>query len=113
MAIKITQKEGIQIASFTGIKRFNLAVIEDVKTELKPILSNKETKMVIDFKDINYIDSSGIGCIISLVKTAQVTGAKLKLCGLSEEVHDIFKLLNLESLVDMEDDLESGIQKFL
>ena len=38
---------------------------------LKPILSQEGNKMIFDFKNIEFIDSSGIGCIISLVKTAQ------------------------------------------
>ena len=70
MITKLTEQKGYIIAEFIDLKRFTLAVTEEVKSELKPILSQEGNKMIFDFKNIEFIDSSGIGCIISLVKTA-------------------------------------------
>lgn len=71
MITKLTEQKGCIIAEFIDLKRFTLAVTEEVKSELKPILSQEGNKMIFDFKNIEFIDSSGIGCIISLVKTAK------------------------------------------
>ena len=73
MITKLTEQKGCIIAEFIDLKRFTLAVTEEVKSELKPILSQEGNKMIFDFKNIEFIDSSGIGCIISLVKTANTT----------------------------------------
>ena len=67
MITKLTEQKGCIIAEFIDLKRFTLAVTEEVKSELKPILSQEGNKMIFDFKNIEFIDSSGIGCIISLV----------------------------------------------
>ncbi len=112
MLIEINEKEGIQIARFAKLSRFTLAVTEEVKAELKPVLSVKGTKLIFDLKDINFIDSSGIGCIISLVKAAKSNEASLKLCNLSQEVQNVFELLHLQMILDIEKDVESSIKSY-
>ena len=83
MITKLTEQKGCIIAEFIDLKRFTLAVTEEVKSELKPILSQEGNKMIFDFKNIEFIDSSGIGCIISLVKTAKSNHSEIKLCNIS------------------------------
>lgn len=60
MITKLTEQKGCIIAEFIDLKRFTLAVTEEVKSELKPILSQEGNKMIFDFKNIEFIDSSGI-----------------------------------------------------
>ena len=73
MITKITERQGSLIAEFIDLKRFTLANVEKVKTELTPILAQEHTHLIFDFQKIEFIDSSAIGCIISLVKTAKKT----------------------------------------
>ena len=44
MFTKLTEQNGCAVAEFTDVKRFTLAIIEDVKAELKPTLSNRREK---------------------------------------------------------------------
>lgn len=112
MLTKLTEQKGCTIAEFIELKRFTLVITEDAKSELKPILSTQKTELILDLKNIEFIDSSGIGCIISLVKTAKNYGSEIKLCNLSKEVMDIFELLHLQMILDIEKDVESAIQSF-
>uniref|UniRef100_UPI001898C6A2 STAS domain-containing protein n=1 Tax=Odoribacter splanchnicus TaxID=28118 RepID=UPI001898C6A2 len=66
----------------------------------------------IDFKNIEFIDSSGIGCIISLVKTAKSNHSEIKLCNISSEVMDVLELLHLPMILDIEPDLASALTSF-
>lgn len=112
MVIELKEKEGIEIARFAELSRFTLAVTEEVKTELKPILNNKGTRLILDLENIRFIDSSGIGCIISLVKAAKSHESVLKICNLNPEVKDVFDLLHLQMILDIEKDLGSCIRSF-
>lgn len=112
MLTKLTKREGCIIATFTSLKRFTLASTEEVKAELKPVLSEEGTKFIFDFNHIEFIDSSAIGCIISLVKTAKSSQSQLKLCNLAKEVMDVMELLHLPMILDIEPDVESCIQAF-
>ena len=108
MITKLTEQKGCIIAEFIDLKRFTLAV----KSELKPILSQEGNKMIFDFKNIEFIDSSGIGCIISLVKTAKSNHSEIKLCNISSEVMDVLELLHLPMILDIEPDLASALTSF-
>lgn len=112
MVTKLTERNGCIVAEFIDLKRFTLAVTEEVKTELKPILSKEGTRLIFNFQNIEFIDSSGIGCIISLVKTAKSFSSEIKLCNLSKEVMDVMELLHLPMILDIEPDIESSIRSF-
>lgn len=99
MIIKLDERNGIKIATFASLSRFTLAVTEEVKNELKPVLSNPGTKLIFNLENIDFIDSSGIGCIISLVKTAKSNDSGIKICNLSREVASVFELLHLQMIL--------------
>lgn len=68
--------------------------------------------MVFNLEGIEFIDSSGIGCIIALVKVAKSNGSMLKLCGLSKEVRAVFDLLHLQMILEIYDDEKSCIESY-
>lgn len=112
MITQLTEQQGIFIAEFRDLKRFTLAITEEVKSELKPLLSKENTRLIFNLEHIEFIDSSGIGCIISLVKTAKSNHSEIKLCNLSQEVMDIINLLHLQMILDIEKNTESALQAF-
>lgn len=112
MITKLSEQNGCIVAEFVNLKRFTLAVTEEVKTELKPVLAHQGTRLIFDFKNIEFIDSSGIGCLISLVKTAKCSSSEIKLCNLSKDVMNIMELLHLPMILDIDKDVESCIKSF-
>lgn len=109
MITKITERQGSLIAEFIDLKRFTLANVEKVKTELTPILAQKHTHLIFDFQKIEFIDSSAIGCIISLVKTAQKHGGTVKLANITPNVMDVLELLRLPMILDIIPTIEDGL----
>lgn len=112
MILKLTKKEGINMVEFSGVKRFTLAVTEEVKTTLTPLLSEKGSQVIIDLAAIDFIDSSAIGCLISLIKRAKKEGAELKLCNLTKDVAEVIELLHLEMVFDIENNQETALRNF-
>lgn len=109
MITKITERQGSLIAEFIDLKRFTLASVEKVKTELTPILAQKHTHLIFDFQKIEFIDSSAIGCIISLVKTAPKHGGTVKLANITPNVMDVLELLRLPMILDIIPTIEDGL----
>lgn len=112
MVTKITECEGCIIAEFIDLKRFTLAVTEEVKSELKPIIGQGNIKLIVNLEHIEFVDSSGIGCIISLVKTAKSNHSEIKLCNLSNEVMEVMELLHLPMILEIEDNIENAVKNF-
>ena len=76
--------------------------VNEAKAYLKPHLDNDAVKgMVINFEKVNFIDSSGIGLIVSVFKTMQQKDAKFALCNLSKKNEEIFSITRLNKILDI------------
>ena len=55
-------------------------------------------KVIVDFTDASYIDSSGLGALVSLSRRLRDAGGDLRLVGLSDELRTLFELTRLDAL---------------
>jgi len=62
--------------------------------------------------DVNYIDSSGLGELVSAFTTAKNQGASVKLLGLTKKVKDVLQLTKLYTVFDIYDDEASAIGSY-
>ncbi len=76
--------------------------VSDVKSYVKPFLEDEAVqKIIINFEKVNFIDSSGIGLIVSIFKTLQQRQAKLALCSLSNKNNEIFNMTRLDKILNI------------
>ncbi len=75
-----------------------MMTIKDFKTRLMDLGQNEDKDIEIDLSKVNYIDSSGIGVLISLLKLQRNKGKALKISKVSDKV---LKILEISSLVDI------------
>ena len=76
--------------------------VNEVKDYVKPLLEQDGLKaLVINFENVNFIDSAGIGLIVSLFKSLQQRGGKFALCSLSEKNQEIFNITRLNKILDI------------
>ena len=54
--------------------------------------------VIVDFTDASYIDSSGLGALVSLSRRLRDAGGDLRLVGLSDELRTLFELTRLDAL---------------
>ncbi|MCY3699299.1 MAG: STAS domain-containing protein [Gemmatimonadetes bacterium] len=64
-------------------------------------LAGGDTDFVIDFTAADYIDSSGLGVLVSLSKHIRDAGGRLTLAGLNEDLQRLFALTRLDSLFEI------------
>jgi len=69
-------------------------------------------KILLNLGDINYIDSSGIGELVSAFTTVKNGGGELKLLNLTKKVHDLLQITKLYTVFDIKDDEASAIAAF-
>ena len=108
----IEKRDDIVIVHFKDdIKKFNALITDDAKQQLNAIYNAPNTKLILSLKGIKYVDSSGFGVLLSLMKTANNTYGFLKICDVSDEVMDLFKLLQLHNIFDIEKGVEDCLKK--
>ena len=71
-----------------------------------------ERKFVIDFANTGYIDSSGLGVLVSLSKKIREQGGELRLSSLNEDLRTLFELTKLDTLFRIADDKDQALEGF-
>ena len=105
------QVDGITIVDCSG--RITLGegsvVLRDA---VKDLLSKGQKKILLNLGDVNYIDSSGIGELVSAYTTVKNQGGELKLLNLTKKVHDLLQITKLYTVFDVRDDETSAVKAF-
>jgi len=103
MKISTRQVDGVTILDCSG--RITLGegsiVLRDA---IREILSKGNKKILVNLGDVNYIDSSGIGELVSAFTTVKNQGGELKLLNLTKKVHDLLQITKLYTVFDVKED---------
>jgi len=107
--IKVEQNKDICIISFPGISRLNVNNINEIKEPITEKITPK-SKVILDLAGITYIDSSGFGVLLSFLRTSKTHESSLILCGIMPEVMSLVKLLQLQTVFNIQPDRESCLK---
>src|SRR5579864_2612322 len=69
-------------------------------------------KILLNLGDVTYIDSSGVGELVSAFTTVRKQGGDLKLLNLTKKVHDLLQITKLYTVFDVKDDEASAVASF-
>ena len=75
-------------------------------------LASGTRKVLVDFARTGYIDSSGLGVLVSLSKKIRDQGGDLRLAGLNEDLKTLFELTKLDTLFAISDSPEDALTAF-
>jgi len=75
-------------------------------------LESGERKFLIDFANTGYIDSSGLGVLVSLSKKIREQGGELRLANLNEDLRTLFELTKLDTLFHIVDSRQEALESF-
>ncbi len=100
MNAKLEEIDGKYVATLVG--ELDTAAAVEVEEILKPLYTSDGKDVVIDCTDLEYIASSGLRILISILKGAKAGGSKVVLKNLNEDIQSVFKLTGFISLFDIE-----------
>ncbi|MEO8132153.1 MAG: STAS domain-containing protein [Bryobacteraceae bacterium] len=69
-----------------------------------------EKKVVIDLSQLRFVDSSGLGVLLSCFRQVKSSGGALGLCGMSKPVRSLFELVRMHRVFDIYETKEQAIQ---
>ena len=85
---------------------------QEFKQRVLDALDSGERKFLVDFTRTGYIDSSGLGVLVSLSKKIRDEGGDLRLAGLNEDLKTLFELTKLDTLFAISDSATAGLAAF-
>src|SRR2546429_1557243 len=97
MGFSLTKdKRGVVVVGVDG--QLIVGNRQELKQKVLDALEGGSRKFVIDFTKTGYIDSSGLGVLVSLSKKVREQGGDLRLAGLNEDLQTLFELTKLDTL---------------
>ena len=89
-------------------------LVEDLRALvlLQDQLEAGERKFLIDFASTGYIDSSGLGALVSISKRIRESGGELRLSGLNEDLRSLFELTKLDTLFAIANTPQQALASF-
>lgn len=82
-----------------GTGRINASTADHLQSTIRGLISQNK-RVVVDLKGVEYIDSSGLGALVSIYLAAGRAECMLELANPKQRVRDLFKLTKLSSLFD-------------
>lgn len=89
--------DGITIVHMEG--RLDLLTAADVKRDLSDLIASGRQRLIFDLKRVSFVDSSGLGALISGLKAARQAGGDLRIARANEQVRTLLKLTTLERVL--------------
>jgi anti-sigma B factor antagonist len=83
-----------------------------VRDLINNLLSKGNKKILFNLAEVNYIDSSGIGVLVSSFTSVRSQGGQLKLVNMSKRIRDLLQITKLYSLFDIKDDEATAVASF-
>ncbi|HMA99628.1 MAG TPA: STAS domain-containing protein [Spirochaetota bacterium] len=111
MEISNREVDNITILDISG--EIDLYNAPDVKDTIRQHIEKGNTRIIINLKNVNYIDSSGIGALISSLSNLKKVGGGLKIIHVYDAVRKVFELTKLTSFFDIYDNQDAAIADFL
>jgi anti-sigma B factor antagonist len=83
-----------------------------LRNTIRQLLDRGHRKILLNLADVDYIDSSGIGELVSAYTTVRTASGEMKLLQLTRRVHDILQITRLFTVFDVQSDEDSAVRSF-
>lgn len=110
--LKHESNNGIEILTFDNVSKLNILIAQSLKEEVAQYLTKANTKLILNLEGIEYVDSSGFGALLSILRNAKNNDSQFKICNISPEVMELVKLLQLHNVFDICDGVDKCIETF-
>ena len=79
----------------------DMAVSDDLRARLTTLGDRGRIRLVLDLGAVTYIDSAGLGALISAMKHARAAGGDIRVCALASDVRALFEMTRLDKVVSL------------
>ena len=89
--------------------RLNMVTAASLKEVVTTAIETGTPQIVVDLIDVDFMDSSGLGALVSGLKSARQAGGDLRIAGASEQVRMVLTLTNLDRVLAMHGTVEEAL----
>ncbi|MBM3266780.1 MAG: STAS domain-containing protein [Candidatus Sericytochromatia bacterium] len=112
MALTVSQKavESVQVITLAG--EIDAQTLPPLETALQDLVDNGHYRIVLDFRQVPFIASAGLGVLMSVIGTIQDNGGDLVIAGAQPDVYRTFDLLDFTTLFKFTESVDQAVAVF-
>jgi anti-sigma B factor antagonist len=92
--------------------KLNATAVNALKGKVDSLMEQNKKLLVLDMSQIEFVDSSGLGCLVACFRKASKLGGDIKLAKVQDSVKSLFELTRLHRLFEIHDDVMSAQNSF-
>jgi len=102
--------DGISIIMIKG--SMSAEAIEQTRPEIEGIVAADGIELLLDLKEVDFIDSAGIGAIVFMVKRCRRSGGTVKIANVQGQVRDVFRMAGLDKALDIYPSIDTALESY-
>jgi anti-sigma B factor antagonist len=110
MDLVVTSHDENTVLELSG--RLDLNSSSQLKGRVKELLAEGKMNLVLDMSDVNFINSSGLGTLVSILKDVRMVKGRMVVCDLAQYVQEIFEITQLSHIFDIYPTVEEATRSF-
>lgn len=110
MEISVDSVDGVAVAA-VPVDELDASNSTEFKRDIAPVLQ-AQNKLVLDLSQLRFVDSSGLGAMLSCLRQLSAKGGDLKLCSMSSQVRALFELVRMHRIFDIYGTKDEAIHAF-
>ena len=107
MEVKVAEMNSIAVVTL-ATDQLDAGNVRDFKAEINPIAAENK-RLVFDLSAVRFIDSSGLGAVLSYLRRQHEQGGDLKLTGLTQPVRMLFELVRMHRIFEIYGSVEEAV----
>ena len=84
----------------------------DVKAEFKKLTDSRHYKLILNFEDVDYVNSTGIGAIVAVAQQVRRRKGDLKLYGMKPDIRKVFDLVGASKILEIFETEQEALSSF-
>ena len=110
MEISVEMLEDIAVVALPG-EHLDAGNAKEFKRDIAPVIDT-HTKVIFDLSNLRFVDSSGLGAILSCLRRLNDKDGDLKLCGMTKQVRVLFELVRMHRIFEIFNTREEAAHSF-
>ncbi|MGD1875771.1 MAG: STAS domain-containing protein [Mastigocoleus sp.] len=90
-----------QVAIVQPGENLDASKSQEFREEITSLLESGSKTILVDFQDVKFMDSSGLGALVLSFKTLRAAERKLVICSINEQVRILFELTGMDKVFEI------------
>ena len=110
MKLESTTIDAVTVVEMEGNLDTNTSV--EAQDYINALIDGGSTKLVTDFSRVDFVSSAGLRVLLATAKRLGGVGGSLRICGLNEEVNEVFEISGFSTILDVFPTRDEALQGF-